>query len=51
MPSESPSWLTNAALSLGVVLTVILIINGLLDMPVKFRNLWRMIRKWRDSFS
>ena len=51
MPPESPSLLTNIALSLGVVLTVILILNGLFDMPVKFRNLWRMIKEWRDGFS
>lgn len=45
MPPESPSWLTNAALSLGIVLTIILILNGLLDMPVKFRNLRKLWRK------
>lgn len=45
MPPESPSWLTNIALSLGIVLTVILILNGLLDMPAKFRNLRKLWRK------
>ena len=48
MPPETPSWLTSAALSLGVVLTVILIINGLLDLPVKFPSLVRTVREWRD---
>lgn len=45
MPPESPSWLTNAALLLGIVLTIILILNGLLDMPVKLRNLRKLWRK------
>lgn len=43
--SEMQSPLTNAALILGIVLTVILIVNALLDMPVKIRNLWALWRK------
>lgn len=50
MPPESPSLLTSVALLLGMILTAILIINGLLDMPVKFRSLLRMVREWRDGF-
>ena len=45
MPPESQSWLTNAALVLGIILTIILILNGLLDMPVKLRNLRKLWRK------
>lgn len=45
MPPESPSLLTSIALVLGIVLTAILIINGLMDMPVKFRNLRKLWRK------
>lgn len=42
MLSDLPS----IAVLLGMVLTCILIFNGLMDMPVKIRKLWRMIRKW-----
>ena len=51
MLPETLSFLPSVALLLGIILTAILIINGLLDMPVKFRKLWRLIRKWRSSFS
>ena len=49
MPPESPSSLTSIALLLGIALTAILIINGLLDMPAKIRSLVRMVREWRDG--
>ena len=45
MISESQSALANVGLILGIALTVVLIINGLLDMPAKFRSLWRL---WRE---
>lgn len=42
---ESQSALANVGLILGIALTVVLIINGLLDMPAKLRSLWRL---WRE---
>ena len=43
--AEMQNPLTDAALILGIVLTVILIINALLDMPGKIRNLLALWRK------
>ena len=37
--------LASVALALGITLTIILIVNGLLDLPVKIRNLWLLWRK------
>lgn len=37
--------LADVALALGITLTIILIVNGLLDLPVKIRNLWLLWRK------
>ena len=37
--------LANVALALGIILTVVLIVNSLLDMPVKLRALWRLRHK------
>ena len=37
--------LASVALVLGITLTIILIVNGLLDLPVKIRNLWLLWRK------
>ena len=45
IPPETSTPLANVALALGIVLTVILIVNNLLDMPVKFRALWSLWRK------
>ena len=38
---ESQLTLANVALALGIILTIVLIVNGLPDMPVKLRALWR----------
>ena len=37
--------LAGVALVLGITLTIILMVNGLLDLPVKIRNLWLLWRK------
>ena len=42
---ESQLTLANVALALGIILTIVLIVNGLLDMPVKLRALWRLRKK------
>ena len=42
---EMQNPLTDAALILGIVLTIILTINALLDMPAKIRNLRALWRK------
>ena len=39
---ESQLTLANVALALGIILTIVLIVHGLLDMPVKLRALWRL---------
>ena len=39
------SSLSNIVILLGIFLTIILIVNGLLDMPVKIRNLWEMWKR------
>ena len=42
---ESQLTLANFALVLGIILTIVLIINGLLEMPIKLRALWRLRKK------
>lgn len=39
------SALSNIIVLLGIALTMILIVNGLLDMPVKIRHLWEMWKR------
>ena len=43
--AEMQDPLTSFALALGIVLTIILIINALLDMPGKIRDLRALWRK------